>query len=56
MDERRRRNSDDRHREHILTNLLQTELKSATRDYLTRTRRPCPILHVFKLSDADTDV
>jgi len=41
------------HREQLLNNLLQVELREVARDYMSRTRRSCPIYYVFDMSDIE---
>ena len=43
------------HREQILNNLLQVELREAARNYLSRTRRAYPIQYVFNMSDINSE-
>jgi len=40
-------------REQLLNNLLQVELREVARDYMSRTRRSCPIYYVFDMSDIE---
>ncbi len=40
-------------REQLLYNLLQVELREVARDYMSRTRRSCPIYYVFDMSDIE---
>ncbi len=45
--------NNNNNREQLLNNLLQVELREVARDYLSRTRRSCPIYYVFDMSDIE---
>ena len=46
-------NEQDRHREQLLSNLLEFELRESVEDFLSRTRRSFPLYYVFRLPDTE---